>query len=123
MHRFRIARNQPVLSGSVPVGQVPPRDVGGESCASTSWNSQSVKVAEDNLGIVGSSQADVELRDFVTCYRSGIRNGRCGCEQNIVQFFVATRSDVAAGWHVWLRTAIGASAGEAVVEPILWVAR
>lgn len=77
---------------------------------------------ENNLGIVWTAKADIELRNFVSDNLSSVLDRRGDGEEHIVQSLVTTWCHFAAGWQVWLWAAVVSTCWEGVVDAVLWIA-
>lgn len=102
-----VLRNNPVLRSSVPVGQVPASDGRIESSVRSRLNRQTIEVSKDDLGIIWSTEADVELRNLISNHLASVLDGGGNREENVVQSLVSTWCATSTScWHVRLRAAV-----------------
>ena len=113
--------NLPVLGNGVPVAEILPGDVEGEGLGGTGLNTHLVEVPQNADGVVGTSEADVELSDLVTGNVAVVGDVHVDGEQNLVETGVAAEAVGGASRDTRLRAAVGATGGPGVVETVLGV--
>jgi len=78
-----VLADDPVLALGLPVGDVTAKDISCECDGLVGLDRQAVEAAELNGRVLGATQAEVQLRDFVTGKRAVVGNARGDSKQNI----------------------------------------
>lgn len=121
IHSLGVRSNLPVLGHGVPVGKITTGEVGAEDDTLARLDRETVKVPQHELGVVGTTKADVDLWDFLADYAAGVGDVGVDGEEHVVEGLVSTWSNIAASWVVGLWGAVTGALRSSVVQSVSWL--
>jgi hypothetical protein len=82
----------PVIECWTPVADISAGDFGGEGLRGTGCDGEFVELTEDNGRVIGTTERDVELGNFLALDRASVGNSGSDSVEDIVEAGVATGS-------------------------------